>query len=442
MRFIAVLAASLLAAAPALAQTGGGQLRLTPAQLLVAAEKLVGERHYAEARPLVAALGMAPGYRLQSRFLAGLIASATGDLAGAAEQFKSVLAEDPRQTRVRLELAKVLLAMKRPASADRQFRIAAQDKDLPPEVARTIRTVRDTIRASRAWRLDVYLGIAPDTNVNSATAAQSVTVLLGGEPVPLTLNEAAKAKSGLGVTGRISGAVRLPVSKQVSAIAELDGFGTDYSGSAYDDYLVQGAAGAEYRLSQASSVSLEGVAAQRWFGGRAVSRQIGARGGGQTVLNDRTRLGVQIDIRRTSADFDHGYDGWQGGLYDTLERAVARTIVVSVGPFARRDQLREPAYSNTELGGTLGVGGELPHGVNFGASVSLSRAVFDAPLPIFDASPRHDTRAIVRATLGDRKIRVLGLSPQIGWCFTRIDSSLALYDTSRSRFEFTLARYF
>ena len=49
---------------------------------------------------------------------------------------------------------------------------------------------------------------------------------------------------------------------------------------------------------------------------------------------------------------------------------------------------------------------------------------------------------VARATLGNRKVRVLGLSPQLVWSFTRVNSSLRFYDTSRSRFEFTVARYF
>ena len=140
--------------------------------------------------------------------------------------------------------------------------------------------------------------------------------------------------------------------------------------------------------------------------------------------------------------FDHGYDGWQGGLYGTYEQSLKPGIVVSAGPFIRRDWLDQPAFSSTEIGGNLGVGGELRYGVNFGVSAGVSHARYDAPIALFDASPRRDWRILGRATLGNRKIRVLGLSPQIGWSWTRIDSSLTLYTTTRSRFEFTLARYF
>lgn len=447
MRHMFALAIAL-AASPAAAQSAPGcdgancRISLTPQQLLASADGLVAKGLHAQAKPLLEALRLAPGYKMQSRFLLGLIASEAGDPQTAAEHFKAILADDPRQTRVRLELGKAFLAMRKSASADRQFKLAAQDSELPPEVARTIRTVRDTIRGSRAWRLDLNLGIAPDSNINNATSAQSITVLLGDAAIPLELNEEAKARSGTGQIAQLSGGLRLPLSESVSAIAELDGTGTNYQGANFDDYVVQGAAGAEYRLSGSSSVSLQTVAAQRWFGGAAVSRQFGLRAGGQHVLGDSDRLGVQLDVRRSSALFDDSYSGWQTGLYGTYERAISPTIVASAGPFVRRDALREKAFSNTEVGGNLGVGGELAHGINFGASVGMSRAVYDAPLPIFDAKPRHDMRYVARATVGNRKLRVLGLSPQLVWTYTKVDSSLRFYESSRSRFEFTLARFF
>ena len=446
MRTLALAAA--LAASPAAATPGpicdgtACRITLTPKQLLASADRLVAEGSYAEARPLVDALRFAPGYGMQTRFLAGLIASRTGDPRGAAEHFKSILANDPKQTGARIELGKAFLAMRRPASADRQFRLAGQDRELPPEVTRTIRTVRDTIRGSRTWRLDVNLGLAPDSNINNATTAQSVTVLLGDAEIPLDLNEEAKARSGTGQLGSVSAGLRLPVGPDVSAIAELDAIGTNHAGSAFDDTVVQGAGGAEYRLSDTASVSLQAIAAQRWFGGDAVTRQLGVRFGAQKVAGANDRLGVQADVRRTTALFDRAYGGWQAGLYGTYERAIAPAIVASLGPFVRRDALREKAFSNTEVGGTLGVGGELRWGVNFGASLGVSRAVYDAALPIFDTDPRKDVRVTARATLGNRKLRVLGLSPQLVWSYSRIDSSLRFYDSARSRFEFTLARYF
>ncbi|NML04917.1 surface lipoprotein assembly modifier [Sphingomonas sp. G-3-2-10] len=416
--------------------------RLTPDQLAGEAQTLILAGRFDEARPMVAALMTVPDKKFEARLLSGMLAAGTGDHARAAEYYKAILSDDPSQTRVRLELGRELLALGHTASADKQFKIAQQDGDLPDDVARTIRSVRDVIRQRRAWRLDVDLGIAPDTNINNATSSDTVTILWGGIPLPLMLDQRAKARSGTGITASISGGVRLPIANKMSAIVDLDLAGNNYSGAAYDDYQVQAAGGVEFRLTPTSSVSLQGVGAQRWYGGQAVSRQTGVKAGFQIRLSDRDQMGVQIDSRRTDALFDPSYDGWQTGAYVTYERAVAKSLVVSGGGFVRRDSLKAEAYSNTEIGAIAGFGGELPLGITFGLSGSVSRAKFDAAIPLFSIDPRQDWRYTARATLGNRGWRLWGFSPQVSASYSRIDSSIDYYRNDRLRFRFALARYF
>lgn len=441
------LAAALIGT-PALAAEGGTctdgvcQMRVTPDQLLASAERLVAANRLEEAKPLVAALAEAPGYRLQTRFLSGFIAAQTGDYAGAIKQYETILADDPNQTRVRLELGKAMLAMGKTASADRQFRYAVQDEELPADIAQSIRSVRDIIRANKAWRVNVNLGLAPDSNINSATSAETVTVHLGDLALPLTLDPAARARSGTGQIASLSSSSRVPLATGVSLLADVDGSGVNYRGSDYDDYQGQIALGGEYAVSQSSRVSLQGVGARRWFGGNLVSRQIGMRLGFQSVLSQRSRTGIQLDARRTSALFDRNYDGWQAGIYATYERAIGKAAYVSGGPFLRRDWLRAGAYSNTELGGSAAIGGEFPLGITAGMSGSASRAVFDAPAGLFSLEPRDDWRFSTRVSLGNRKLRVFGMSPQVSWTTANVRSSVDFYRTARSRMAFEIARYF
>ncbi|MBB5698996.1 surface lipoprotein assembly modifier [Sphingomonas yantingensis] len=434
---------------PAAAETGTPsciagrcEVKLTAPQLLGHVQKLVAAKRYDEARPLIAALRQAPGFDFQTRFLSAYVAQQSGDLHGAAEQYKAILADDPAQTRVRLELASTMLAMGDRQAADRQFRMAEQSGDLTPEVARTIRTVRDVIRQQRAWRLDFSVGLAPDSNINNATSVDTVIGRFGEFEIPLQLSDEAKAKSGTGQTGTLSAGLRLPVARQMSMLVDLDTAGTNYKGAAYDDYSAQLAVGPELRLGQIAAVSLQAVGSQRWFGGDLLTRQAGVRLGAQTAAGPRARLGLQLDMRRTDARFDDGFSGWQGGLYATYERGISRTLVASGGLFARRDWLNQAAWSSRELGGTLGLGGELPLGVNFGVSGTVSRAAFDAPIEFFSPDARRDWRLVGRATIGYRKLRFLGFSPQVSYSYTRTATPITIYDNKRSRFTFALARYF
>ena len=166
------------------------------------------------------------------------------------------------------------------------------------------------------------------------------------------------------------------------------------------------------------------------------------KAGGQANLGMSDRIGIQVDARRTDTRFDPGYDGWQIGLYGTWEHALSKSLVGSFGLFGRRDKLNEPAYSNKEAGLNAGFGGELPLGINFSLSGSASRAKFDAPMLIFSAEPRKDWRYTARATLGNRKIRVLGFSPELSLTYAKVQSNLPFFSTDRVRFKAALARYF
>ncbi|MHA6723256.1 surface lipoprotein assembly modifier [Sphingomonas sp. RS2018] len=418
------------------------QVRLTPEQLLARAESLVAERRFAEAKPLIQALEQATGMLLPSRFLAGYSAAQQGDYARAAGIYKAILADDPGQTRVRLELAHAMLQLGQTASADRQFRMAEQSGELPPDVAAAIRGVRQVIRSRRAWRFDVDVGIAPDSNINNATGASQIDLNFGDTVLPVDLDGNARARSGNGQTATISTGLRLPFGENTALLAGVDTNGTNYAGKAFDDYLFQTNAGVELSLTPTKSVSLEGVAAQRWFGGHVASRQFGARIGGQFAFGTRNRLGLQLDSRHTDAAFDANFSGWQSGLYATGERAIGRNLVASLGVFGRRDALRSDAYSNTELGTTLGLGGELPFGINFGVSGSVSRATFDAAMPLFSTDPRRDWRYNARVTVGNRKLRVLGFSPQMTLSYARNSSTVRFFTTDRLRLRFAVARYF
>jgi hypothetical protein len=416
--------------------------RLTADQLLNEVQTLVLAKRFDEARPLIAALATVPSLHFETQFLSGYVAEQTGDYKHAEGIFRAILVEDPKQTRVRLELARTLLAMGKTQAADHQFRLAAQADDLPPEITRTIRQVRTILRSKRTWTLNVDFGIAPDSNINNATGADSITVNFGPIPLPLTLSQNARATSGTGLTGSIDSSLRLPIAKSTALLVDFDAAGTFYRAHQFDDLAGEVATGLEFTLSPKLHVRAEGLVAQRDFGGAVISRQVGGKGGAEFNLSDTQRLGLQIDARHTTAFFDHGYDGWQYSGYATYERVVARSMIASASIYARRDGAADPAYANKEFGGLIGLGGELPKGFNFGVSGGLSRAVYDAPSCFFSFDPRRDWRFNGRLTIGNRAIKLLGFSPTVTLSYARTASSIEYYTTQRVRVRFALARYF
>ncbi|ATW03630.1 hypothetical protein CHN51_08845 [Sphingorhabdus sp. YGSMI21] len=427
---------------PGCNSAGQCNLRVTPQQLLAQAEALIQQKNYQAALPLVDALGQVPELQMQQRFLAGYIAIETGDIKGAIRKFRSILDENPGQTRVRLELARAYLLTGKEASADYHFRLAQNDENLPDEIARTIRNTRSILRDQRIWRFSFDFGFAPDTNINGATDAESIDINFGPIKLPLQLDENARERSGIGQTAGFSGGIRIKTSDRMALLFDADSKIVNYKGKEADDIVVQVAAGPELRIARYSSISLQAVGLHRWYGGRLATREYGGRVGYQQALSEGQRLGVELDVRRTESQTSDSYSGWQLGANATYEHLVGKALIASASVFARRDLLNAEGFSSFNYGVNLGLGGELPLGLNAGVAASVSRSAFDAPLLLYSTEKRQDWRGFARAYMGSRKIKFLGFSPSVDYVYSRVDSNYDLYEMSRHRVNFKFARYF
>ena len=71
---------------------------------------------------------------------------------------------------------------------------------------------------------------------------------------------------------------------------------------------------------------------------------------------------------------------------------------------------------------------------------TASRAVYGAPMLAFSTDPRADWRLSGRIYVGLRSLRFMGFSPSVSYTYSI--NALTLHDNRRSRFAFSLARYF
>lgn len=415
-------------------------LRMTAPQILEAASRLVTARRFDEARPLIAALRQAPELAMETHFLAGFVDAETGRLDDAATEFRTILSARPDVTRARLELARVLMLQGKDAAADHHFRLAEEDGDLPPEIQRTISEARSIIRNRKNWNFNLDVGFAPDSNVNNATSARLIDSIYGNNTIEL--DDRARARKGIGQTLAVSGGVRLRLTDGKAVLIDADGQVINQRGTSADDISALIAAGPEVTMKSGARLSVQALGVRRWYGGKLAQSGGGARISFQQNLSQGQRIGFQIDGRRVESGYGDAYAGWQTSAYATYERVVHRSLVASATLYARREALGLDAYSNSEFGTSIGIGGELPHGINAGLSGGISRVLFDDPLPILSPKDRKDWRLNARAYLGARSLRVLGFSPSVTYTYNRAESSLDLYRTSRHRLQVGLARYF
>lgn len=415
---------------------------MTAPQLLATAEKLVSEKRFGEAAPILRALENAPELEFQRRFLIGYAAVEGGNLDVAVSEFRKILDSQPGQTRVRLELARALMLQGKSGAADYHFRLAQGAQDLPPEIAATIKASRRLLRDNREFAFNVDLGFAPDSNITNGTSAETVDIAFGNDRIPLTLDSQARQKSGLGQTVGLAATARLAIGEETRLLVEANGNLANYKGKAVDDFFGQIAVGPEFSLSEETRLSVQAVGNQRYYGGRNAMRGGGVRTSLTHGFGDNTRAGLTIDARRNESGLNAGNSGWQLGATASAERVIGKSAIASASLFARRDLLKLAAYSGQEWGVNLGVGAELPLGIVGGVSGGVSRANYDAPLAIFGPAARKDWRFNGRVQFGLRSIRLMGFSPSVTYNFSKVQSNLTLYKSQRHRVQFAVARYF
>ncbi len=422
--------------------TGSCTIQMTAQELLAAADKLVAEHRFAEAAPLLEALAQAPQVGMEREFLLGYSAVEQGKTQDAVRIFRKILNKNPDQTRVRLELGRALMLQGKTLNADHHFRLAQQDRELPADVADMVRSTRGVLRTKRNWAFNMDFGFAPDSNITNGTNSETVNINVGAFELPLQLDASAREKSGTGQFLTAGASARFGFLGESRLLVEGNSQLTNYSGKTYDDISADLAIGPEIDLNDRTVLTVQALGSQRWYGGSRAATGYGLRAGIQRDVGDVSRVGLTFDARRQDSGFSSAYSGWQFGAYASYERVVARRFVASATLFGRRDALNSKSYASFETGANLGIGGELPKGLNAAISVGASKAWYDAPLALFSPKPREDVRLNARAQLGLRSLRVAGFSPSVSYSYSASLSSLTLYDSKRSRVRFALARYF
>lgn len=421
---------------------GTCRMQLSPQALLGIVDRLVMEKRFGEARPFVDAMRAVPELSTQYNFLDGLIALETGDPRTAEKRFRTILDDQPQQTRVRLELARALFALRKFDSADYQLRLAQDDEELPEDIARIISNTRSAIRSRRNWRFGFDFGFAPDTNINSATRSDSVDVTFGSNTYQLALDEDARARSGIGATSSLYGSLRLPAAERLAVVLDANAQLVRYENKQFNDSFIQFAAGPELKLDDATTLTLQGVGAQRWYGGRVASQQLGSQITLQHDLARDKRIAVRLDARRAASDFGAAYRGWQYGANLSYEQVVSKALIASGTVYARREDMQVASNTAWSWGVNAGLGGEFPFGLNAGVSGGVARATYDAPSFLFSTDERADWRLNGRAYVGLRRVRVAGFSPSVEYNYSQTETNYDLYSSTRHRVEFRLARYF
>ena len=143
---------------------------LLSAELDVAKALIQGGDAIAAQSTLERALAVDPR-NIEVLFLLGLSASMTADYDAAVSWFRQALVLAPKATRIRLELARAFYRKRDYDNAFRQFQFARAGNP-PVGVIASIDRYLSAIRREKSWSYTISFALAPDTNINNATAAR------------------------------------------------------------------------------------------------------------------------------------------------------------------------------------------------------------------------------------------------------------------------------
>jgi len=406
-----------------------------PVSLLAAAQILIANGRYADARKVLDKLAGDTPNDPEVQFLLGLLDIQDKAYDSAVHHFRSILVKYPRELRVRLELARALFLEGNYLNAERQFRFARSGK-IPASTVEIIDRYLAVIRQQKFFTYDLSVGIAPDTNINVAPAIRTVT-LYG---IPFELSDQARQHSGVGLITDIKLVLAPRLSRRSKLLIGAEIYRAQYGDTAFDDMTVTGYIGPKltYRRWE---FDILGTLSRRWYGDRVYVTTPGGALDATYYFSARAGLTGTLSVGQTN----FAQNSWQtgpnvtGGLqaFFTLTSASEIRGFISMGH--QDAKLGAYAYNQFVLGTVYTR--ELSHGITASVMPSYSVIAYEAPLAAFNAK-RLDRAISAQISLLDRGINISGFTPKISYSHTINMSNIPVYGYHRDRIAIYLTKNF
>lgn len=410
---------------------------LTPAQLFSFADAARDAGDFATAEQAYRALGTNPDIELrtEARFrLAMMLADRQRKFADAAVLLRQILDEKPHASRVRVELARMRAMMGDIGAAEREFR-AAQADGLPPEVERMVRFYANALNAAKPFGFNLELAMAPDTNINRATRSDTLGTIIGD----FTLDQNAKAKSGVGLDIRAQAWARTGIDKRASLLVRASGSGDIYRRSEFNDYVLSLQAGPEYQSGK-DRIAFQFGPAWRWYGSKPYTFTVGGNVSWTHPVGKRAQFRVDggiahVDNRRNDLQDS---DTFSASL--SLDRAFTARSGAGLQLSGYRDHARDPGYATASGGANVYAFREFGRTT---AVVSLGYNHLEADRRLFLYPKRRVDDRLSATVAGTFRALTIGtFAPFARLKWERNWSTVEIYDYQRKAAEFGVTAAF
>ncbi len=422
---------------PQPASQQAGLVKLTPEQLFALSERLTVEHRLRDAIAFLMPLtnNRNSDYRAEARVRIARLYLGLGERRRAAAWFQKLLDEKPDAPAVRIELAELLLQLNDAGGARRQFQRAAASRALPDSVSRALGRAGAALLDSAPVQLSVRFGLAPNTNINRATQAQTVDIY----GLPFTLGQSARAQSGIGLTSSLDLVIQRPIDRSSRLVAELSANGTFYRNTVFNDLALGASIGPEIG-GRTRSFRPAIVVGERWYGAQRLYSLYGLSMTWRQALTSTAQASLTLSESRLAYTYRPDLSGHTYAAALVYERALSARTALQLGLTASRGLASDPAQSTRLVGGTIALSRDVGRFIAFG-QLGVSRTVGDAPFAYLGAA-RRDLQTSAEFGLIYKRISVWGFSPQVRLKHSENSSPVALFAFKQTSFELSLARSF
>ena len=436
---LVLLAGLALAAAPVPAEPAcPGQVRCaqaSAAQLFALADQLFAKGDKAAAAEILETLteDKHPELRAEARFRLAAVLDSMGDLKGAAQQLRDLLAEHPGANRARLELARILARLGRAEEARTEL-TQAERLGLPPEVEQNVRRFSSALPAQRRRGLILELTAGPDTNINRSTGSQFVDTIIA----PFQLDADARRQAGEGYSGSVHGYSRDAIGG-VEILSDASFRADLYDKPRFDDVQLSLDSGPQFSLGP---VAARGALLyeRRWFGNRPYSRGLGGEADATVPISSGAELALNASTVRQVIAPNRDQDGWRTFAGADLLKSLGGDLLARASLRYGRLDARARPESLRQLGGGLLLARQT-RPVTLFAEADYTSTHGIEPQFLFGKT-RRDHRWDLTAGVILDGARIAGFSPLMRLTHSHSSANIALFEYRRTRLDLGLARSF
>lgn len=414
-----------------------GMASLSALQVFALADEARSRRDYSTAEAAYRALtkDLDLEIRTEARFRLGMmLADEMVRPADAAIEFRRILDDKPDAARVRLELSRMHAMLGNMGAARRELR-AAEAAGLPPAVEQLVRFYSRALNAEKRFGGSAEIALAPDNNINRATRSDTLGTVIGD----FTLDEDAKAKSGIGLDLQGQGYARFGVLPGADLLMRASGRSTLYREADFNDISAGVQAGPQYRWG-ANQLTLSVGPSWRWYGGSLYSQTVGGNLSWQRPVGWRAQLRLDGGVANVTNHRNELQTAKDYTLSAAFDRAFGARTGGGVQLFGFREVARDPGYSLASGGASFYLFRELGRTTLVG-TIGYSHLENDQRLFLYP-NRRIDDRysASLAATL--RALRLGSFAPLVRLKWERNHSSIEIYDYRRVAAEFGVTSAF